>query len=232
MKKALSIFILGIFITFMAEAQTPKVTNTVIMKTSLGEMKIELYGEDAPKTVANFVGLVNKGFYDGILFHRVVPGFVIQAGDPKTKDVAMKHMWGTGGESIYGGSFADELDSAAPSYKRGYVEGCLAMANAGPNTNSSQFFICFSGAAGLPKAYSIFGKVTQGMEIAHKIEAVNRDGRDCPTTPVAITEAKEIKSGKTADKKIKSAKKTITEANATTDTTVVKAKKSKKSKRK
>ncbi|MFM7158350.1 MAG: peptidylprolyl isomerase, partial [Bacteroidota bacterium] len=90
--------------------QEPKVTHIVTMNTNHGAVTLSLYGEDAPKTVANFVGLAEQGFYDGILFHRVVPGFVIQAGDNKTKDETMKSQWGTGGESIYGGDFVDELN--------------------------------------------------------------------------------------------------------------------------
>ncbi len=226
MKIALSIFFLGIFLTIMTEAQTPVVTNVVLMKTTMGDFTIELYGNDAPKTVANFVGLVNKGFYDGILFHRVVPGFVIQVGDPKTKDSTKKSEWGTGGESIYGASFEDEFNQNAPSYKRGYVEGCMAMANAGPNTNSSQLFICFSGAESLPKAYSIFGLVTKGMDVAHAIEKVARDRSDCPITPVKIISAKEVKSISSVDKKMKVAKTTIS------DSTKSKIKKIKKSKTK
>jgi len=148
----------------------PVVTNTAVIETNLGNIEIELYGLDAPKTVANFVGLADSSFYEGILFHRVVPNFVIQAGDPNTKDPSKKHAWGTGGSSIYGGAtFADEL-KPSPSYNRGYVPGCLAMANRGPNTNTSQFFICLDGAGGLQLNYTIFGKVIKGMDIVYKIE--------------------------------------------------------------
>jgi cyclophilin family peptidyl-prolyl cis-trans isomerase len=100
--------------------QESKITHTIIMNTNHGSVTIGLYGDDAPKTVDNFVGLAEKNFYDGILFHRVVPGFVIQAGDPKTKDESMKSQWGTGGESIYGGDFVDELNSNTKSYQVGY----------------------------------------------------------------------------------------------------------------
>jgi cyclophilin family peptidyl-prolyl cis-trans isomerase len=167
-----------------AEAE-PKVTHTAVIKTSLGDIELELYGDDAPKTVANFVGLATKDFYNGILFHRVAPGFVIQAGDPKTKDEALRSQWGTGGESIYKGEFADELNPNAPSYKRGYVEGTLAMANRGPNTNTSQFFIML-GETPLPKLYTIFGKVTKGLDIVHKIEGVELVGGSQPKVPVKI----------------------------------------------
>jgi cyclophilin family peptidyl-prolyl cis-trans isomerase len=150
-------------------ATDPVATQTAVIKTSLGDIEVELYGTDAPKTVDNFVGLAQKDFFNGILFHRVVPGFVIQAGDPKTKDESLRDQWGQGGESIYGKEFADELNPAAPSYQRGYVEGTLAMANRGPNTNTSQFFIML-GPSQLPKAYTIFGRVTKGLDVVHKIE--------------------------------------------------------------
>jgi len=173
----------------------PVVTHTALLRTSMGDMEIELYGKDAPKTVENFVGLANKGYYNGILFHRVVPGFVIQAGDPLSKDPARQAEWGNGGESIYGATFADELDPKTPSYKRGYVEGAVAMANAGPNTNGSQFFIVLEDAVAdrLPPNYTIFGFVRKGMEVAHKIENLPLERQspgssteELPKTPVTI----------------------------------------------
>lgn len=168
----------------------PTVTHTALISTTMGDVEIELYGEDAPKTVANFVGLADKGFYDGILFHRVARGFVIQAGDPKTKDPSQRAQWGVGGESIYGAEFEDELNPAALSYQRGYVEGTLAMANRGPNTNTSQFFIML-GESGLAKNYSIFGMVIKGMDVVHAIENVELEGESqmggTPKVPVAIT---------------------------------------------
>lgn len=173
-----------------------KVTYTAVIKTSLGDIEVELYGDDAPKTVANFVGLSDSGFYNDILFHRIVPGFVIQAGDPKTKDVKLRDMWGTGGGSIYNNqTFQDELNPNSPSYKRGYVEGTLAMANRGANTNTSQFFIML-GDVPLPKSYTIFGKVIKGMDVAHAIEKVERDERDAPKTPVKIISITTKKSEK------------------------------------
>ncbi|MEP7219610.1 MAG: peptidylprolyl isomerase [Bacteroidota bacterium] len=164
----------------------PPVTHMAVIKTSMGDIEVELYGEDAPKTVANFVGLADKKFYDGILFHRVVPGFVIQAGDPKTKNEALKGEWGTGGESIYNGRFPDELNPAAISYQHGYKEGVLAMANAGPNTNTSQFFIMLADNTTLPKNYTIFGRVTKGLDIVHKIEGVALGDKSQPKVPVKI----------------------------------------------
>lgn len=168
--------------------QEPKVTHIVTMNTNHGAVTLSLYGEDAPKTVANFVGLAEQGFYDGILFHRVVPGFVIQAGDNKTKDETMKSQWGTGGESIYGGDFVDELNPNTKSFQIGYAKGVLAMANRGPNTNTSQFFICLEDL-GLPKNYTMYGKVTGGMDIVAKIAAVPLNG-STPIEPVIITSMK------------------------------------------
>jgi cyclophilin family peptidyl-prolyl cis-trans isomerase len=167
----------------------PAITHTAVLKTALGDITLELYGEDAPKTVANFVGLAKKGTYDGVLFHRVVKDFVIQGGDPKSKDPAMEEQWGTGGTSIYDGKeFEDELNPDAPSYKRGYVEGAVAMANRGPNTNTSQFFIMTStkGADALPHKYTIFGYVRGGMDVVRAIEA-NGQGAP-PQNPVEIEE--------------------------------------------
>jgi cyclophilin family peptidyl-prolyl cis-trans isomerase len=129
--------------------------------TNMGTIEIKLYDRDAPKTVVNFVGLAEKGYYNNVTFHRVSKGFVIQGGDPTGT--------GTGGESIYGGPFEDELNPSTPSYKEGYVKGVVAMANAGPHTNTSQFFIMLSSVPQMPKAYSIFGKVTKGIEVVDAI---------------------------------------------------------------
>ena len=165
----------------------PVITHTAMIKTSMGDIELELYGQDAPKTVRNFVGLAEDDFYEGILFHRIAPGFVVQAGDPNTKDPAKKAVWGSGGSSIYDGQpFEDELDSETPSYQRGYVEGVVAMANRGPNTNTSQFFIgSGSNVGGLPYSYTIFGYVRKGMEIVHAMEKVQLEG-SIPKEPIEI----------------------------------------------
>lgn len=175
----------------------PTVTHAVVLNTSLGEIEIELYGEDAPMTVANFVELVDSGFYDGILVHRVHPNFLIQTGDPGTKDSTVPHAkWGRGGQSIYGGPFPDELNQSAPSYQRGYVRGVLAMANNGPNTNMSQFFILLRDIPKLPKTNTIFGRVVRGMEVVDSIAAADLaditeyGGR--PETPVVILSARTV----------------------------------------
>ncbi|MDQ3018914.1 MAG: peptidylprolyl isomerase [bacterium] len=125
-----------------------------------GTIKIEMYPQDAPKTVQNFVQLAQSGFYDCLTFHRIAKGFVAQGGDPSGT--------GSGGSSIYGKEFEDELNPNTPSYKAGYQKGVVAMANRGPNTNTSQFFIML-GDNQLPHAYTIFGKVIEGQSVVDKI---------------------------------------------------------------
>lgn len=134
---------------------------TGVIHTAKGDIEIEFYPDDAPKTVKNFATLAKRGYYNGLTFHRVEPGFVIQGGDPNGN--------GTGGYSIYGTTFDDELIPSTASYKAGYKEGVLAMANRGPNTNGSQFFIMLADNDSLPKNYTIFGKVTKGLDVVHKI---------------------------------------------------------------
>ncbi len=154
-----------------AEAQKEKAPakqiEIAVIETSLGTIEAELYREDAPKTVDNFVKLAEKKYFNGIIFHRVSKGFVIQGGDPTGT--------GTGGKSIYGKEFEDELNPAAPSYKAGYLKGVLAMANRGPNTNTSQFFIMLRDNLRMPKNYTIFGKVIKGIEVVDKIGEVEID---------------------------------------------------------
>lgn len=136
-------------------------TATLIdINTTKGLIEIELYPNDAPKTVENFATLTSQGYYNGLTFHRVVPGFVIQGGDPTGT--------GSGGSSIYGSKFEDELNPETASYKYGYKEGVVAMANAGPNTNGSQYFIMLADND-LPHLYTIFGKVVKGMDVVKKI---------------------------------------------------------------
>lgn len=134
---------------------------SAVIKTEKGDISIQFYPQDAPKTVTNFATLAKNGYYNTLTFHRVEPGFVIQGGDPNGN--------GTGGVSTYGNKFEDELNPKTESYKNGYKEGVVAMANAGPNTNGSQFFIMLADNP-LPNAYTIFGKVTSGMEVVKKIE--------------------------------------------------------------
>lgn len=143
--------------------QSTWVTNatSAVIKTNKGEIDIQLYPQDAPKTVTNFATLAKTGYYNNLTFHRVVPGFVIQGGDPNGD--------GTGGYSIYGPTFEDEFNASSSSYLAGYKEGVVAMANRGPNTNGSQFFIMLADNDQLPKNYTIFGKVTNGMDVVKNI---------------------------------------------------------------
>jgi len=140
------------------------------LHTSKGAIALELFDEDAPKTVANFRELAEKGFYDGLIFHRVIPDFMIQGGCPEGT--------GTGGP---GYTFEDEFN------QHKVVRGALAMANAGPNTNGSQFFIVTTEAAPwLDGKHTVFGKVTSGMEVVDALEGLPTDGRDRPTEPATI----------------------------------------------
>lgn len=150
--------------TAVASATTgaePVITQYAHIVTAKGEIVIGLYGKDAPKTVANFVALTNKHYYDGLTFHRVEPGFVIQGGDPNGN--------GTGGVTADGKVLVDELNPDTPSYKLGYEKGVVAMANRGPNTGSSQFFIMLDDDPSLPHQYAIFGRVVQGQDVVDKI---------------------------------------------------------------
>jgi cyclophilin family peptidyl-prolyl cis-trans isomerase len=169
-----------VFLAFVTAAVATVTKKTpprevAILETSLGTFEVELYRADAPKTVDNFVKLAGKKFFDGLRFHRVAKGFVIQTGDPLSRDVKAVEKWGTGGKSIYGKEFEDELNPAAPSFKRGYLRGVVAMANHGRNTNSSQFFVMLSDAPQMPKNYTIFGNVVKGMDVVDKIGAVELD---------------------------------------------------------
>lgn len=137
---------------------------TATLETTKGTIVIELYPSDAPKTVANFIGLAEQGYYNGVLIHRVSKGFVIQTGDSTGT--------GRGGRSIYGKEFEDELNPSTPSYQEGYKRGTVAMANRGPNTNTSQFFIMLNDVPTMPKNYTIFGKVVRGMDVVDAIAAV------------------------------------------------------------
>ena len=149
--------------------------HNITIETSKGTIVFETYDNDAPKTVENFISLANKGFYNGLIFHRVIEGFMIQGGDPTGT--------GTGGP---GYKFADELNPVTDSYKAGYVRGVVAMANSGPNTNGSQFFIMQKDTP-LPHSYSIFGKVISGMDVVDAIASTPVNASDKPTTDVVMT---------------------------------------------
>ncbi len=147
---------------------------TITIKTNMGEISFVTYDADAPKTVNNFITLAQKGFYDGLIFHRVIDGFMIQGGDPTGT--------GMGGP---GYKFEDELSPQTNSYKEGYKKGVVAMANSGPNTNGSQFFIMVADYP-LPNSYTIFGKVTSGQEVANAIAKSKTIPQDRPATPVVM----------------------------------------------
>lgn len=148
----------------------PVATDTVVITTTSGKIVVELYGEDAPQTVKNFVSLVGKRYYDGIVFHRVAKDFVIQAGDPKTRDSGLRPEWGSGGQTASGMPLAEELDATLPSAKLGYRAGTIAMARtASKSSGTSQFFICLENAASLPYQYTIFGYVIDGLEVVKAI---------------------------------------------------------------
>ncbi|MEX0918452.1 MAG: peptidylprolyl isomerase [Candidatus Paceibacterota bacterium] len=146
----------------------------ITLKTNHGDIQFTTYDADAPKTVANFIKLAEDGFYDGVIFHRVIDGFMIQGGDPTGT--------GTGGP---GYTFADELNPTTESYQVGYRKGVVAMANAGPNTNGSQFFILVADYP-LPNDYTIFGRVISGQEVADAIAKVQTGANDRPLEDVVI----------------------------------------------
>lgn len=171
------------------------------IKTNLGTIKVQLFKEQAPKTVDNFIQLAQKGYYDGVIFHRVIPDFMIQGGDPTGT--------GRGGESIYGKPFADEFSDELFNFT-----GALSMANAGPNTNGSQFFIVSNehvpanmieqmkmvgypeeiinhyeqngGTPWLDHRHTVFGQVIDGMDVVKKISMVKRDNMDKPKDDVVM----------------------------------------------
>ena len=175
MKPLLLIGMLMCSLALPANAQTHQAADGTLrasVETSMGKFEVEFYHADAPKTVENFVKLAETKFFDGQRFHRVSKNFVIQAGDDKSKDVKKKAEWGTGGKSIWGKEFADELNPNTPSLKAGYLKGVLAMANRGPNTNTSQFFIMLHDNPGMPKNYTIFGRVVSGLDVVEKIGQV------------------------------------------------------------
>ena len=150
---------------------------TAVIKTNHGTIRFELLESDAPKTTENFRLLAEKGFYDGVIFHRVIKGFMIQGGDPEGT--------GRGGQSAWGGRFNDEINPASEVYKRGYKAGTVAMANAGPNTNDSQFFVMHVDYP-LPPSYTIFGRVTEGQDVVNAIATTKTVPGDRPQTEVKM----------------------------------------------
>ncbi|KAJ1554194.1 hypothetical protein HK096_004626, partial [Nowakowskiella sp. JEL0078] len=148
--------------------------SAAIIRTSVGDIHIRLFPEHAPKTVENFVGLAKKGYYDNVIFHRVIKGFMIQTGDPRGD--------GTGGESIWGNEFEDEFTKAL-KHDRAFT---VSMANAGPNTNGSQFFITTAPSDWLDNKHTIFGRATGGMDVITRIENTKTDRNDKPYEDIKI----------------------------------------------
>lgn len=147
---------------------------SVVFETSLGDVQLELYWDHAPKTCKNFAELTKRGYYNGVLFHRIVSDFMIQGGDPTGT--------GRGGTSIYGERFEDEIHPEL----RFTGAGILAMANSGPNTNGSQFFITLAPTPFIDNKHTIFGRVSSGMRVVQRLGAVATDGQDKPKENVKI----------------------------------------------
>jgi peptidyl-prolyl cis-trans isomerase B (cyclophilin B) len=149
-----------------------------VLKTNMGDIKVEFYNEAAPKTVNNFLKLAKDGFYDNTKFHRIIEDFMIQGGDPLSKDDDKKSRWGTGGP---GYTFEDEINN------KKLVKGSLAMANSGPDTNGSQFFIVTKETTPwLDGKHTNFGEVVEGMDVVENIDQVETDEGDRPVKDVVV----------------------------------------------
>jgi cyclophilin family peptidyl-prolyl cis-trans isomerase len=147
------------------------------IKTNHGTIRFELLEDEAPKTTDNFIRLAERGYYNGVIFHRVIKGFMIQGGDPTGT--------GRGGEAASGGRFPDEINRQSALYQGAYKKGTVAMANAGPNTNGSQFFIMHADYP-LPPSYSKFGQVVEGQEVVDAIASTETDRNDRPRQDVVM----------------------------------------------
>jgi cyclophilin family peptidyl-prolyl cis-trans isomerase len=150
---------------------------TAVIQTNKGTIRVEMLEDEAPKTTENFITLAQRGYYDGIIFHRVIKGFMIQGGDPTGT--------GRGGESSWVGRFNDEINVGSEIYHTGYKAGTMAMANAGPNTNGSQFFIMHVDYP-LPPSYTIFGRVTEGQDVVNAIATSPTGPGDRPVQEVRM----------------------------------------------
>ena len=174
MKKLLPFLLLPFLL--MSAKPKPEKVHVVEIGTTMGVIKVKLYNE-TPKHRDNFLKLVNQHFYDSLLFHRVIKDFMIQGGDPTGT--------GSGGKSAWGGKFDDEIDRSSAVYQRGYKAGTVAMANAGPNTNGSQFFIMHVDYP-LPPLYTIFGRVTEGQDVVDAIAMTRTAPGDRPVSEVKM----------------------------------------------
>ena len=150
---------------------------TAVIETNKGTIRVEMLEDEAPKTTENFITLAQRGYYDGIIFHRVIKDFMIQGGDPTGT--------GRGGECAWGGRFNDEINRGSQVYQTGYKKGTMAMANAGPNTNGSQFFIMHVDYP-LPPSYTIFGRVTEGQDVVDAIATTQTGPGDRPIQDVKM----------------------------------------------
>ena len=157
--------------------QTETITRATL-HTTKGDIILEFFAKDAPQTVANFVKLAEQGFYNGTKFHRVIAGFMIQGGDPLTRDDSQQARWGTGGP---GYTFADEIHAGNRN-----AAGTISMANAGPNTNGSQFFINATDNSFLDTKHTVFGRVVVGEQVVAAIERTQTDASDRPLEPVVL----------------------------------------------
>ena len=168
----------GVLSTADAQTATPA-TPKVIIETKLGDMEVTFFPDKAPKHVESFLKLARSGFYNGTIFHRVIPGFMVQGGDPLTKDKDKKAQYGTGGP---------EYRLKAEFNDRPHVRGVLSMARSqDPDSAGSQFFIMVAEAPHLNGKYTAFGQVVKGMEVADKIVAMPRDARDMPLERIEMT---------------------------------------------
>lgn len=173
------LFCAVLFVACGGETGTGTGTDIAVIETDLGTIKIELLSDDAPVTAENFRELAGRGFYDGLIFHRVIRGFMIQGGDPRGD--------GTGGETASGSPLPNEIDRNSPLYQGGYQRGIVAMANRNrPETGTSQFFIMHQNYR-LPPNYTIFGRVIEGMEVVDQIASAPTSGpMNRPVTPVVM----------------------------------------------
>lgn len=176
-KNVLTVLLVLLSITNLSEGASEMADTTVILETTQGTIEIRLMPEAAPKACENFVGLVEKGYYDGTIFHRVIKGFMVQGGDPTGT--------GRGGKSVWGKPFNDEVGPGVRFDK----PGLLAMANAGPNTNGSQFFITTAKAPWLDMKHTIFGEVVSGYDVVEKIENAPTGKFDKPKVEQKIIKA-------------------------------------------
>ena len=181
MKRVLLLaLVVGLSHLTYAQAKKDKKMNAAknphaVVETNMGTIEIELFEKETPKTVKNFIGLAEQGYYNGLIFHRVIDGFMLQGGDSTGT--------GSGGRSIYGATFEDEF---VPTLRH-TAAGMLSMANRGPNTNSSQFFITLAPTPWLDDKHSVFGEVVEGMDVVTKIggTATSKPG-DRPVTPITV----------------------------------------------